>query len=334
MNPTIPLELRKLTDFGKIGEKLAALKTGTARRIDEADMTAALKRRVRGQDPIVDDVSKLIRVAWGKSTRRRPIASLLCLGPPGTGKSELAKALAEYLYGDEKNALVFDGPDLSGPEAKNHLLGNPTGYVGAEQGGKLTRPMIANPKRVVVFEEIEKAYREVFDLFLAMLGDGRLVEPSSGQTADFTQSVVVMTGNAEHESLARIVAQTADPQEQASAIKTHLTSAKVFRPEIMDRFDRVYVFRPLSEAMLAEIAVMKADAAAREYGLELVRVDEDVVVELVLKALKFSKPNKVRELIRLVDETLGEPLLAAQEAGRNRVTIELGDTGAPVVRAA
>ncbi|MGL4421497.1 MAG: AAA family ATPase, partial [Gemmataceae bacterium] len=155
-------------DMTKALQSYSARSTGAIRRIDAEEMASALRERVRGQDHVVNDLAKLIRTNWGKQTRTRPIASILCLGPPGTGKSELAKALAQYLYADEKNALVFDGPDLSGPEAKTHLLGTPVGFVGSDSGGKLTRPIINNPRQVIVFEEVEKAYKDIFDLFLAM----------------------------------------------------------------------------------------------------------------------------------------------------------------------
>jgi len=196
-----PLEI---TDRRRLEELLAARETGQACRIDEAEMCKSLKSRVRGQDHVIDEVVRFIRLQWAKQERKKPVANLLFLGPTGTGKTELAKAMAGYLFGDEKNMLLFDCSDFSGPEGKTRLIGTPTGYVGADAGGQLTRPVLNNPRRLIVFDEVEKAWPGVFDLFLSMMGDGRLTEQGSGKAADFTQCVIVLTSNAEQDALSAI----------------------------------------------------------------------------------------------------------------------------------
>ena len=123
-------------------------------RVDEAALLRHLKSRVKGQDPIVEDVSKLIRLQMGKQQKSRPICNLLFLGPTGTGKTELAKAIAEYLFESENAMLRFDCSEFVGPESKARLIGVPTGYTGAEMGGQLTRPVLSNPKRIILFDEI------------------------------------------------------------------------------------------------------------------------------------------------------------------------------------
>ncbi len=131
-----------------------------------------------------------------KTISNKPVASLLFLGPTGTGKTELAKAAAEFLFEDETAMIRFDCSEFTGPEGKARLIGVPTGYHGAEQGGQLTRPMMAKARRLILFDEIEKAHPSVFDLFLQMLGEARLTEQGSGKTADFSQSIVILTSNA------------------------------------------------------------------------------------------------------------------------------------------
>ncbi|MGL4423625.1 MAG: AAA family ATPase, partial [Gemmataceae bacterium] len=176
------------------------------------------------------------------------------------------------------------------------------------------------------------AYKDIFDLFLAMLGDGRLTEQGSGEQANFKETIVMMTGNAEFEAVMRISKQVTDPVERSNAVKQHLVSAKLFRPEIMDRLDRVYVFHPLSSEQLIEIAVLKSTKLAEQYGLTLASLDEEIIVDLALKLDRLQKPNKVREMMRLLEETLGEPLLQAQEQRLSAVRAEYDAEGRVVVR--
>ena len=145
--------LDKLTNLAELERLLQQQSQGESRNIDSVQMAAALKDRVKGQEHVIDDLVRLLKLEWGKEKRKRPIANLLFLGPTGTGKTELAKAVAEYLYGDEKAMLRFDCSEFTGGEAKTRLIGTPLGYVGSGQGGQLTRPVINNPKRLVLFDE-------------------------------------------------------------------------------------------------------------------------------------------------------------------------------------
>ena len=253
----MPDVLEKITDKDRLLELLAGMQRGESRRVNEEELREALDSRVKGQQHITSDLARLIRIQWGKERRDKPIASLLFLGPTGTGKSELARGMAAYLFGDDKSMLQFDGGELSFPESKTRLIGVPRGYDGWQSGGHLTRPMLNNPRRLVLFDEIEKASSGISDLFLSMLEGGRVTEQSSGRTADFTQAIVVLTGNAEYEALGRIQEQVEDPDERADAIKKHLRESQVFRPEIIGRFDKIFVFKPLDSYTSAQIAAVK-----------------------------------------------------------------------------
>ena len=299
-----------ITDRHAVLELMSRMHSGRARMIDCADMNASLKDRIRGQDHVVDQVCTTIRQQYGKHSRKRPVANLFFVGPPATGKTELAKALAEYLFEDERHMLRFDCSELSGPEGKTRLIGTPTGYVGADQGGQLTRPMLSNSRRLILFDEIEKAYDGIFDLFLSMLDEGRLTEQGSNKVADFTESVIVITSNAQHDELSTLSEQIDDPAELNRSAKTVLRDSKVFRPELVSRFDSIYVFKPLSGIVNAEIAAIKITNAAREYGVELEFVAPQIVYSIMRQA---DSAQDTRELARAVDAELGELFLRVRE---------------------
>ena len=207
--------------------------------------------------------------------------------------------------------IRFDCSEFTGPEAKARLIGMPTGYVGAEMGGQLTRPMMAKARRLILFDEIEKAHPSVFDLFLQLLGEGRLTEQGSGKTADFTQSIVILTSNAHADQIGKIQEDVKDYYEMVNAVKSYLADAKVFRPEILGRIDRIYVFRSLEGIVIAEIALLKIVRLAKEYGLTV----RFVAPELIMQALASSAKVKrfgVRELERVVFDMFAESMADAR----------------------
>jgi ATP-dependent Clp protease ATP-binding subunit ClpC len=319
-------KLENLTNLAQLQALLEAQTAGQSRQINVEEMAEALNDRVKGQEHVTDDLSRVIKQQWAKEKRKRPIANLLFVGPTGTGKTELAKAMAEYLYKDEKAMIRFDCSELSDGASKSRLVGAPLSYQGGDKGGQLTRPVINNPKRLILFDEIEKAYTEVLDLFLQMMGDGRLTEQGSGEVADFTQSIIVLTSNLEAEAIGKLQEEMTDPHELVNAVKSQLVATGKFRPEIAGRIDKVYVFKKLQGIVIAEIVALKMVGLAKEYGLELTYVDPNLIFR-VMKASKKMEKFGIREVERDIGNMLGDHFIAAKDEGCKRVRLDIEEDG-------
>lgn len=293
-------------------------------QLDTEQVQTILESRVRGQEHVIEDLVQVISRQFAKVSRRRPVANLMFVGPSGTGKGELCKALAEALYGDENNRIEFDCGQFKDPSAISRLVGSAQGYQGGT--GELTKAMMANKKRIVVFDEIEKAHESVFDLFLSIMGEGRLQDQRTGKAADFTEAIVILTSNAEQDSLSRLTEQTEDPSELNNAVRVHLRETGTFRPEIIGRIDRIYVFRQLQGIVRAEIVVMKIRKLALEYDLEVEFVDPQIVHELLIEGDKLSDFG-ARQREQVVEDRLAGPLSDAKRRGATRISLSLDSDG-------
>lgn len=305
-------ELQKMLDEDEKKNSLVIL--------DPEKFETALLARVRGQDEIVKSVAKLIRLQLAKTNSGRPIANLLFLGPTGTGKTELAKAIAEALFGDEKAMIRFDCSEFTGDHSKDRLIGMPLGYHGAEMGGQLTRPMQGDGRRLILFDEIEKAHPSIFDLFLQLMGEGRLTEQGSGKTVDFSKCIIVLTSNAQSEQIVSISNTYSDSIEKLNAVKSHLADTHTFRTEIMARIDKVFVFNSLNNKMIAEIALMKISKLVTEYGMEVEFIDPDLLMQILSKNQKISRFG-VRELERIIFDLFADQLAHYRGKGIAKITL-------------
>ncbi len=324
--------IRKLTDWDEL-ERLIHTNLGESEevKVDRTKLLQHLLSRVRGQDDTATDIANLVCLQYARKSRDKPVCNLLLLGPTGTGKTEMAKAIAEYLFEDEKNMIRFDCSELSGTHSKDRLVGMPVGYVGAESGGQLTRPVMTNPKRVILFDEIEKAHPCVFDLLLQLLGEGRITEQGSGKTVDFTSCVIILTSNAQWEPLAAIKQENKNYHSMLNHMKSHLSDCSVFRPELMGRIDRIYIFDQLKKDVVAEIALMKIGKLAQSFSVQV----EFVSPQLLLKALEANHKISrfgVRELERIIFDIFAPAFATAKQEKLAKVKLELKSDGSMMLR--
>jgi ATP-dependent Clp protease ATP-binding subunit ClpB len=291
-------------------------------------MEDRLHQRLIGQDEAVTAVSDAIRRARaGLKDPKRPIGSFIFLGPTGVGKTELARALAEFLFDDENALVRIDMSEYMEKFAVSRLVGAPPGYVGYEEGGQLTEAVRRRPYQVVLFDEIEKAHPDVFNVLLQLLDDGRLTD-SQGRTVDFKNTVVIMTSNIGSASLVEAAeAGTEAFDRAAEAVRLQLREH--FRPEFLNRVDETIVFRPLDEGQLMEIvglllAGVQARLAESGIGLELTDAARAFVAREGYDPTYGARPLR-RAIQRAVENPLAMAVLGGEFTRGDTVEVDVRD---------
>ena len=279
-----------------------------------AHMEIDLHQRIVGQEEAVVTVSEAIRRSRsGLSDPRRPIGSFIFLGPTGVGKTELAKALAQFLFDDEANLVRIDMSEYMERHAVSRLVGAPPGYIGYDEGGQLTETVRRRPYRVLLFDEIEKAHPDVFNILLQILEDGRLTD-GQGRTVDFRNTVIIMTSNLGTDGLRRqplgLRPDNSDHQGEMRALRESVDTAlkRTFRPEFLNRIDDTIVFHPLTQQQIVEIV----ELMVRDVQLRLVErgIGFDLTndAELWLAKEGFDPVYGARPLRRAIQRQLENPL--------------------------
>ena len=289
-------------------------------------MEEGLHDRVVGQDEAIAAVSDAVRRARaGLKDPRRPIGSFLFLGPTGVGKTELARALAAFLFDDENSMVRIDMSEYMEKFAVSRLIGAPPGYVGYDEGGQLTEAVRRRPYQVVLLDEIEKAHPDVFNVLLQILDDGRLTD-SQGRTVDFKNTVVIMTSNIGSSAIAATGARAGDAAYEAMKRDVTETLSAHFRPEFLNRIDEVIVFHALTEADLERIVVLLlAELARRLEGqditVELTPAAHALIVREGTDPAYGARPLK-RTIQRLVENPLARALVSGEFKAGDRITAD------------
>lgn len=277
------------------------------------DLEKSLREMVIGQDEAVSTVARAIRRSrTGIKDPRRPVGSFIFLGPTGVGKTELSKALARVLYGSEDALVRFDMSEYMEKQSVSKLIGSPPGYVGYDDAGQLTEKVRNRPYSVILFDEMEKAHREIFNILLQILEDARLTD-SKGVTVDFANTVVIMTSNAGAADAARTRSMGFSDITLRAEKEMEKKLSDIFSPEFLNRIDEIIVFRKLSEDDIVKIARLMTDALSARMntlGIE-VRFDESAVSTIVMKAdcEKYGARPLRRTIERMAEDILSEELL-------------------------
>src|SRR5437016_2263066 len=286
-----------------------------------------LHERIVGQDEAVSAVAEAIRRSRaGLGDPNRPVGSFLFLGPTGVGKTELARALAEVLFGEESLMVRFDMSEFQERHTVSRLVGAPPGYVGYEEAGQLTEQVRRRPYSVLLFDEIEKAHPDVFNILLQILDDGRLTD-AQGRTVDFKHSVVIMTSNLGADRIQQFAREGGDFDQLKDELMQVLRQS--FRPEFINRIDEIIVFRALDDRQLAQITRLLLDKLARRLRAQHIEVEfTDPAVELLAHEgfdPEFGARPLRRTIQRLVENELSRMVLSGAVNEGDQITVDAAD---------
>ena len=288
-------------------------------------LSEILHKRVIGQDEAVEKVSEaIIRSRAGISDPKKPIGSFLFLGPTGVGKTELAKALAESLFDDEHNIVRIDMTEYMEKYSVSRLIGAPPGYVGYEEGGQLTEAVRRKPYSVVLFDEIEKAHPDVFNILLQVLDDGRITD-SQGRTVDFKNTIIILTSNLGSEYILEGIGANGEISEEAKN-KVNSLLKKSFRPEFLNRLDEIIFYKPLRKDEISKILeLLIQDLEKRledkHINLELTKSEKDYLIDNGYDEIYGARPLK-RFVQKKLETLIAKKILSQEILPNTTVAID------------
>ncbi|HVX54662.1 ATP-dependent chaperone ClpB [Nocardioides sp.] len=289
-------------------------------------MEAEIGKRLIGQDDAVRAVADAVRRSRaGIADPNRPTGSFLFLGPTGTGKTELAKSLADFLFDDERAIVRIDMSEYSEKHAVARLVGAPPGYVGYDEGGQLTEAVRRRPYSVVLLDEVEKAHPEVFDILLQVLDDGRLTD-GQGRTVDFRNTIVILTSNL---GSMYLTDPLLDPEKQRESVMAMVRSS--FKPEFLNRLDEIVIFEALTKEQLTHIVDLQLASLERRLAVRRIAIEVTPAAKEWLAEVGYDPAYGARPLRRLVQSAIGDRLakmlIGGEVTDGGQVVVDRGKDG-------
>ena len=295
-----------------------------------------LHERVVGQDEAVQAVADaILRSRAGIADPNRPIGSFLFLGPTGVGKTELAKTLARSLFDDEKNMVRIDMSEYMEKYSVSRLIGAPPGYVGYDEGGQLTEAVRRKPYCVLLFDEVEKAHPDVFNVLLQVLDDGRITD-GQGRTVDFKNTVIILTSNLGSSAILEGITADGELSESAKAEVTGLLK-QAFRPEFLNRLDEITFFKPLAKSEIAKIVELLTESLKKrleekQLTLEVTEKAVEYIVEKGYDPVYGARPLK-RYIQQALETMLAKSILSGGFVAGDKLVVDVNDGGMYVTKA-
>ena len=287
-----------------------------------------LHQRVKGQNEAVKKVAEaILRSRAGIQDPNRPIGSFLFLGPTGVGKTELAKALAEALFDDEKNMIRIDMTEYMEKHAVSRLIGAPPGYVGYDEGGQLTEAVRRKPYAVVLFDEVEKAHPDVFNILLQVLDDGRITD-SQGRTVDFKNTIIILTSNLGSNYILEDISEDGEITDETKKNVEALLKQN-FRPEFLNRLDEIVFYKPLSKSEISEIVDLLLDRlrkrlSDKQISLEVTDNAKNYVIEGGYDVVYGARPLK-RFIQQTIETEIAKKIISEDIAPGTTLVVDYVD---------